>query len=102
VTERRIFFTEQFFDELGRLLPLERQADGTPSLTDFLLIDLPAVRDRLLADFEGATLPVPNSNVRVLVGFGPLVPRFAIYAELESASIEVFWITISLDSEDFD
>jgi hypothetical protein len=41
VPEREVRFTEQFFDRLELLLPSERGADGTPSITDFLLIDLP-------------------------------------------------------------
>jgi hypothetical protein len=55
VTDRRIRFTEQFFDRLDALLPTERGADGAPSVTDFLLLDLPRVRDRLVHDFEGNT-----------------------------------------------
>ena len=50
VTERQIRFTEQFFDQLDLLLPSERGADGTPSITDFLLIDLPRVRDQPAID----------------------------------------------------
>jgi hypothetical protein len=50
VTERQVRFTEQFFERLDSLLPTERGADGTPSVTDFLLLDLPAVRDRLASD----------------------------------------------------
>jgi hypothetical protein len=45
--ERQVRFTEQFFNRLEWLLPGERAADGMPSITDFLLFDLPRVRDRL-------------------------------------------------------
>lgn len=50
VPERQVRFTEQFFDRLDTLLPSERGADGTPSVTDSVLLDLPAVRDRVAAD----------------------------------------------------
>jgi hypothetical protein len=39
VPERQVRFTEQFFDRLDTLLPSERGTDGTPSVTDFLLLD---------------------------------------------------------------
>lgn len=61
--ERQVRFTEQFFDQLDRLLPGERGADGTPSVTDMLLLDLPRVRDRLAADYEGNTLPTDEPDV---------------------------------------
>ncbi len=51
--EVQVRFTEQFFDRLDLLLPDERGLDGTPSVTDFLLFDLPTVRDELATDFEG-------------------------------------------------
>jgi hypothetical protein len=41
VPERPVRFTEQFFNRLDWLLPSERGADGTPSVTDFLLLDGP-------------------------------------------------------------
>jgi hypothetical protein len=47
VPDRTVRFTEQFFDRLDELLPEQRASDGTPSITDFLLLDLPAIRDRL-------------------------------------------------------
>lgn len=50
--ERQVRFTEELFDRLDTLLPGERGLDGTPSVTDFLLFDLPTVRDRRAADFE--------------------------------------------------
>jgi hypothetical protein len=54
---RQVRFTEQFFDRLDRLLPAERGHDGTPIVTDFLLLELPAIRDDVAEDFEHRTLP---------------------------------------------
>jgi hypothetical protein len=56
VAERVVRFTEQSFDRLEAFLPEERGPDGSPSLTDFLLLDLPVIRDRLAADYEGVTM----------------------------------------------
>jgi hypothetical protein len=99
VTERQVRFTEQFFDRIDALLPSERGADGTPSVTDFLLLDLPAVRDRLAADYESNTLATDDPDVRVYVGSGILVTRFAIYTALEADIVEAFWLTIDLRRE---
>jgi len=92
VTERLVCFTEQFFDRLDLLLPNERGADGTPSVTDFLLLDLPRVRDALVSDYEGSTLPTEEPDVRVLIAAGVLVDRYAIYATCEDNTVDVFWL----------
>lgn len=97
MTERQVRFTEQFFDRLDLLLPTERGGDGTPSVTDFLLLDLPPVRDRLAADFAGNTLATDEPDVRVFIGAGILVRRFAIFAALENDIVEAFWITIDTE-----
>jgi hypothetical protein len=56
VTERSVRFTEGFFDRLEELLPTERGADGTPSITDFLVFEIPGLRDRL-AVMTGEVVP---------------------------------------------
>lgn len=63
-------------------------------MTDFLVFDLPAVRDRLARDFEGSTLATGDPDVRVYVGVGALVPFFAVFAVLDGGAGEAFWITI--------
>jgi hypothetical protein len=94
VAERQVRFTEQFFEALDERFPTERGADGTPSATDFLLIDLPAVRDRLANDFDRWTLPTTDQEVRVCIGAGILVERFALFAALVGDVVEVFWLTM--------
>ena len=94
VRERQVRFTEQFFNRLDWLLPDERGADGTPSVTDFLLLDLPAVRDAIATDFEGRTFETDDPDARAYIGTGVLVGAFAIYAAIEGDAIEAFWITI--------
>lgn len=81
--ERQVRFTEQFFNRLELLLPEERGADGTPSITDFLLLDLPTVRDDLASNFESRTFPTNDPDVRVYIGTGLLVRAFAVYAARE-------------------
>jgi hypothetical protein len=80
VPDRQVRFTDQFFDRLDELLPDERREDGTPSVTDFLLFELPAIGDDLADDFEHWTLPTDDPDVRVYIGKGVLVRAYAIYA----------------------
>ena len=93
--ERQVRFTEQFFDRLDELLPNQREAAGTPSATDFLLIDLPTVRDRLAVGYERNTLATEDPEIRVFIGSGVLVARFAIFAVLEGDVVEVIWLTVA-------
>lgn len=97
--ERQIRFNEQFFDRLDVLLRGERGADGTPSITDFLLLDLPRVRDRLVIDYEGNTLATDDSEVRVYIGAGVLVSRYAIFVAEEGEAIVAFWVSIDLNPD---
>ena len=94
VADRQVRFTEQFFDRLDQLLPDERGHDGTPSVTDFLLLELPAVRDDLAEDFEHRTLPTDDPDVRVYIGTGVLVRAYAIHASLVDDIVEAFWLSV--------
>ena len=63
MAERAVRFTEEFFDRLSLLLDEERGVDGTPSVTDFIVFELPPLRDRLAADFgyhrpSGSSRPI--------------------------------------------
>ena len=81
MSDRLVRFTESFFEDLDGQLPEERSASGAPSATDFLLYDLPRLRDALASGFEASTLPVPDlAPIRVLAGTGTLVAAVALYA----------------------
>ncbi len=92
--DRLVRFADSFFDRLDSLFPSERGADGAPSSIDFLLHDLPPIRDLLAADFEGNTLVTDDPDVRVYVGRGVLVPAVAIYAVCIDDVVEVIWISV--------
>jgi hypothetical protein len=95
-TERIVRFTEQFFARLEDLLPAERPGDGTPSLTDFLVFDLPPVHDELARDIFATTLPTEDPDIRVFVGLGALIGRMAIYVRLlPTGEVEAVWIDVS-------
>ena len=93
--ERQVRFTHTFFERLDDSLPDERGADGSPSATDFLLYELPRIRDLLAADFEGNTLPADEPPVRVFVGAGALVESVALYAIVApDGAVEVIWLLV--------
>lgn len=97
-TERVVRFIDSFFTRLDQLLPEERTANGKPSVTDFLVFDLPRVHDKLARDVYGQTLPTDEPGVRVYVGLGALVWRLAIFVTvMPDGDVEAFWL--SLDDE---
>jgi hypothetical protein len=101
VPERVVRFTEQFFNRLDSLLPEERQADGTPSVTDFIVHELPRVRDRLSEDFEGNTASADQPDVRVYVSRGILFVAIAVYAALDDdGNVEAFWLSVEWNTID--
>ena len=98
---RSVRFTEDFFARLELLLPEERDDDGTPSVTDFLVFDIPPIRDKLARHFEAETLQTDDAQVRVYIGGGILVRHIAVFVTLgEDGGVEAFWITIDLSPND--
>lgn len=92
MSRRRVRVDPNFFDRLDELLPAERGADGTPSTTDFLLHDLPAVIDLLAEDYLNQTTPVVD-DIRVLITAGVLVPYISIYTVLaHDEAVEVIYL----------
>jgi hypothetical protein len=97
VTFRAVRFLPFFFDRLDDLLGESRDGEGGPSSTDFLLLDLPRIRDVLANEYEVRTTPIPPGNhVRAYIGSGVLVGAFALYSIIgDDGAIEV--IDIELD-----
>lgn len=95
MADRVVRFSPQFFERLDEFLPAERSPEGSPSAADFLLYDLPRIRDQLAVDFEGNTLPAEEDPVRVWVGSGVVVANVAVFAYVaEDDSVEVISILI--------
>ena len=96
MTDRIVQFGHSFFEALDQALPESRTTGGNASASDFLLFELPPVRDLLAADFEGHTVVLPPGGpVRVYIGSGTLVERFALYATLiDEKTVEVLDIYI--------
>lgn len=97
--QRQVIVSDEFFERLEILLPLERHADGTPSRTDFLTYELPAVLDQLVDNYEQITAPAsPDSTLRVYITAGILIPYIAIYTRLINDVIEVVWLSTDQDA----
>ena len=93
MTERTIRFTESFFEQLEALLPSERGADGTPSITDFLVLEVPGLRDGLAVDAIGLTRPTSDDGIRVYINTGVLMPGLVLYMLVDEHEVDVFHIS---------
>ncbi len=83
VTSRRrqVRVGEGFFRRLEEQLGPERGPSGEPSLTDFLVRELPDVVERLATDSDGLPEAVEGfSRSRMLIARGLLVRAFAVYS----------------------
>lgn len=87
--DRHVRFTDSFFDRLDSLLPDERGADGSPSAEDFLLYELPRIRDLPAIAYEANTLATDDPDIRVPIGGCVLVEAVAVYAARTGDVVEV-------------
>jgi hypothetical protein len=95
VPDRRVRFTEQFFNRLDSLLSEERSASGEPSVTDFIVHELPRIRDRLAEDFAANTMGRADPEVRAYMAGGVLFSTIAVYASVDDdGDIHAFWLSI--------
>jgi hypothetical protein len=96
VSRRQVRVAPSFFDRLDDLLPSERSGTGTPSATDFLMRELPAIIDRLGTAYERSTVPVAGDpEIRVLIDAGNLNDYVAVYAVLaEDDAVEVIYLEL--------
>lgn len=96
--DRLVRFRQSFFDDLDRQLPDERTAGGVPSAADFLVYDLPPMRDLLASSFEQSTVTVSGApGMAVHLGKGTLVRAVAVYARLLADDcVEVVGLEIDL------
>ena len=97
MSRRQVRVAASFFDRLDELLPPERTGTGSPSATDFLMRELPAIIDRLATSYETSTLPMMGgSEIRVIIAAGVLVDYVAVYAVLaDDDAVEVIYLELS-------
>jgi hypothetical protein len=83
IFDRSVRFTTDFFDDLDQQLAEARTDDGHPSQLDFLLYELPRLRDLFASDFEANTLAIDEiAHIRVMIPAGQLVGFTSLYAQL--------------------
>ncbi len=96
MTERTVRFTESFFERLEELLPTERGADGTPSVTDFLVLEVPGLRDGLASDAVRLTRSTSDDGIRVYINRGVLMLGVVMYMVVNEHDVEVFHISFDV------
>lgn len=97
-TDRRVVRVSQaFFEQLDEQLGSDRGRHGEPSVTDFLVLDLPAIVDRFATDFDALPAAVRGvPSIRVLVATGRLVRAVAVLGLL-TADDAVEIVDIEID-----
>jgi len=99
VTSRReVRVAESFFEELDQQLGSERGADGWPSSTDFVVIDLPAIVERFALGFDELPEVMEGvSGLRMLIGTTALVRVFVVHGiETSDGVVELVGIEIDM------
>jgi hypothetical protein len=72
-------------------------------VTDFIVHELPRIRDRLSEDFEGNAVAAGQPDVRVYVSGGILATSIAVYAALDDdGDVEAFWLSVEWNAIDSD
>ena len=80
---RTVRVAESLFEQLDAQLGPDRGDDGSPSATDFLVFELPAIVERFATDFEGLPEIVAGvSGGRMLIASGVLVRYFVVFGLL--------------------
>jgi hypothetical protein len=104
MSDRSVRFTADFFDDLDQQLDEERTDEGRPSRLDFLLYELPRLRDLLAADFEASTLAIDDvPHIRVMIQAGQLVSFASLYAHLTAdGAIDVIGLELDLQGNQGD
>ncbi len=89
---------DAFFEQLDVQLGLERGPQGEPSVTDFLMIDLPAIVERFASGFDSLPVAIDDvSSVRMFIGTATLVPAFVVHGvEVDDGVVELVGVVLDL------
>ena len=99
MTQRReVRVSDSFFAELEDQLGVERGPNAEPSVTDFMVLDLPVIVERFAAEFDDlpeAIAGVPS--IRMLIGSAALVPAYVVHGvETPDGVINLVGVEIDL------
>jgi hypothetical protein len=98
---RSVRVSHAVFDELDRVLGIERGPNGEPAVNDFLTIDLLPIVDTFATRFDELPEAVQSRpDYRLLISAGVLVRGVAVVGQsISDGSIELLHIRLALDSE---
>jgi hypothetical protein len=98
---RSVRVSHAVFDELDRVLGIERGPNGEPSVNDFLTIDLLPIVDAFATRFDELPEAVRGRpDYRLLISAGVLVRGVAVIGQITAdGSIELLYIRLDLDTE---
>lgn len=101
-SERRtVRVSHDVFDELDRVLGVERGPAGEPSVNDFLTIDLLPIVDAFALRFDELPEAVPGRpDYRLLITAGVLIRGVAVIGQLTTdGTVELLHIRLDFDTE---
>jgi len=99
MTDRReVRVAESFFEDLDLQLGGERGPNGEPSATDFLVVDLPAVVEVFVTEFDSLPETIGGvGSMRMFIGTSALAYAFVVYGiETSAGVIELVGIELQL------
>lgn len=98
MNRREVRVSDSFFDELDARLGSQRGADGEPSATDFIVVDLPRIVEEFALQFDSLPEAVQGvSAARMLIGVGALVTAYVVHGvETSAGVVELIGIELHL------
>lgn len=99
MTQRReVRVADSFFAELENQLPSERGPNAEPSVTDFVVLDLPVIVERFATEFDDLREAIAGvSSIRMIIGVAALVKAYVVHGvETPDGVINLIGIEIDL------
>ncbi len=98
IERREVRVADSFFAELEAQLGSQRGPNGQPSVTDFIVLDLPVVAERFAAssdELPEAIAGVPS--IRMCIGSAALVREYVVHGiETPDGAVNLVGIEIDL------
>lgn len=98
---RPVRVDDRFLALLDTQLGDERGPDGSPTSTDFLLVELPPIAERFSTAFDDLMVPITDRpDYRSVLAVGSLVPRILVTGHLDTdGSVTLMSVRIDFDAD---
>lgn len=95
---REVRVAESFFAELDAQLGSERGANGQPSATDFIVVDLPVIVEVFATAFDDLPVAIEGlPSIRMFIGTAALVRALVVHGvETSEGVIELVGVELQL------